>query len=131
MGGIWGGGDLGWGGFGVGAAVVLWVGDPQPMDFGWGWDLGWGLLWCSDGLSSPHGFGANAVVGIWMGSGIWGGGCCGAMGLGPSAYGFGVGSGICVGVQGRCVMGYPHPIALEPTQSLGCGWEWDLGWGLL
>ena len=98
--------SVGWGGFGVGGFGVVGIGLGRGL--GWGllwcygsngcygrygtlnlqildgkWDLGWGLLWCYGGLSSPYSFGANTVVGLWMGSGIWGGGCCGVMGGGP------------------------------------------------
>ena len=70
---------------------TLWLG------FGWEWDLGWGLLWCYGGLSSPYSFGANTVVGLWMG------------------VGFGVGAAVVLWVWD------PHPMALGPTQCMAVG----------
>ena len=76
--------SVGWGGFGVvGIGLERGLGWGLLWCYGWGtlslwllggeWDLGWGLLWCYGWLSSPHGFGADVVVGIGLGGDLgWG-----------------------------------------------------------
>ena len=144
----WGGGDLGWG-------------DLEWLGLGWGGVWGGGCCGVMGGGPSAYGFWVGsgiwggvfygALMGYphpmalepmwWLGlgwGGIGGGGCCGAMGpmgvmgvMGPSTYRFWMGSGIWGGVFYGTLMGYRHPMALEPMRWLGFGWEWDLGWGLL